>query len=84
MTLRLTSRENAEQADEVPALQRAWKRRVFCTLMISRVVAAALLLGGVRAQLTEQWATLELCYVDAGWECVVPEQRCFARSPAQP
>ena len=79
----LTSRENAEQA-EVPALQRAWKRRVFCTLMISRVVAAALLLGGVRAQLTEQWATLELCYVDAGWECVVPEQRCFARSPAQP
>lgn len=52
--------------------------------MISRVVAAALLLGGVRAQLTEQWATLELCYVDAGWECVVPEQRCFARSPAQP
>lgn len=46
-------------------------------MMALMVAAAALLLSGVGAQLTEQWDSLEACYVDAGWVYVPWRRLCL-------
>jgi hypothetical protein len=41
-------------------------------IKMRHLLAAALGAVCVDAQLTDQWETLELCYVDASWKCVRP------------